>query len=85
MSFNLPLSKKLPLLIIGISVVVALGLGILSYVESSSAVDAEVEKKLQVALESRKTTLENYLKGIEEDLKVTASNPNVVLAIKEFT
>ncbi|WP_169546374.1 methyl-accepting chemotaxis protein [Sneathiella aquimaris] len=81
---SLRISKKLPLLIIASSLVLGLSLSFLGYFEGSSAVNAEVEKKLQVVLDARRSALENYLVSIREDLSITAANPHVVQAVKEF-
>ncbi|MEP3246316.1 MAG: methyl-accepting chemotaxis protein [Sneathiella sp.] len=81
---SLRISQKLPLLIIGASLVLGLSLGFLGYFQGSSAVDLEVKNKLEVVFHARKLSLSTYLTSIQEDLKVTALNPTVVMALKEF-
>ncbi len=81
---QLRIARKLPFLIIGASFVLGLGLGLIGYIQSSTTVDDEVDKKLQVALQARKTALADYLNSIQEDLSVTASNLMVVDALADF-
>ncbi len=82
---NLRISQKLPLLIVGASLILGVSLGFLGYYQGSTAVDREVQNKLEVVFHARKTSLETYLKSIQEDLKVTALNPTVVNAVKDFS
>jgi len=82
---KLRISQKLPLLILTASLVLGLSLGFLGYFQGSTAVNEEVEKKLQVVLQGRQMALSNYLQSIKEDLHVTAANPEVVKAVKDFT
>ncbi|WP_051548145.1 cache domain-containing protein [Sneathiella glossodoripedis] len=82
---KMKISRKLPVLILSIALAISVGLGVLAYKDSSSALNAEVVKKLEVTLQSRKATLLNYLQGIEEDLTVISVNPFTVQAANEFT
>ncbi|MCG8490269.1 MAG: cache and HAMP domain-containing protein, partial [Sneathiellales bacterium] len=82
---NLRISQKLPLLILSASLLLGLSLGFLSYFQGSTAVNEEVVKKLQVVLQGRQTALSNYLQSIKEDLHITATNPEVITAIKGFS
>ncbi|MEH6404306.1 MAG: methyl-accepting chemotaxis protein [Sneathiella sp.] len=82
---KLRFSHKLPLLIICASLTLGLSLGLNSYFQAFSTVDAEVDKKLNVAFEARKQALSNYLVSIQEDLTVTASSPVVINALKQFS
>ncbi len=82
---NLRIAQKLPLLVITASFVLGLGLGSLSFFQSSSTVDLEVDKKLQVVLEARKSALSDYLDSIKEDLSITASNLMVIDALNDFS
>ncbi|MEP3246124.1 MAG: methyl-accepting chemotaxis protein [Sneathiella sp.] len=82
---NLRIAQKLPLLVITASFVLGLGLGLLSFFQSSSTVDLEVDKKLQVVLQARKSALSDYLDSIKEDLAITASNLMVIDALNDFS
>ena len=82
---KLRFSHKLPLLIICASLTLGLSLGLDSYFQAFSTVDAEVDKKLNVAFQARKQALSNYLVSIQEDLTVTASSPVVIDALKQFS
>ena len=85
MTFNqLRIAQKLPFLIIGASFVLGLGLGLIGYIQSSTTVDDEVQKKLEVALISKKSALIDYLTSIQEDLSITASNLMVIDSLKDF-
>ena len=82
--FNLRISKKLPLLIVTSALLMALILGVTSYYQSSTALHVEVQNKLKTALQGRTTAMQEYLKSIQEDLRITASNPLVAAATVEF-
>ncbi|OUR78044.1 hypothetical protein A9Q83_08620 [Alphaproteobacteria bacterium 46_93_T64] len=84
LGFDLRISQKLPLIIITSSLLMALILGFTSYFQSSSALQVEVQNKLQTALQGRRSSLEEYLKSIQEDLRITAANPMVRFAIEDF-
>ena len=81
---KLRIAQKLPLLIVCASLVLGLSLGFIGYMQGSNAVHNEVYKKLQVVLQSRKSALSDYLSSIREDLSITASNPVVVSALKNY-
>ncbi|MEH6496491.1 MAG: methyl-accepting chemotaxis protein [Pseudomonas marincola] len=82
--FNLKISQKLPLVIITSALLMAIILGVTSYYQSSIALHVEVQNKLKTALQGRLTAMEEYLKSIQEDLRITASNPLVATATVEF-
>jgi len=82
---KLKFSHKLPFLIICASLTLGLSLGFDSYFQAYSTVDAEVDKKLNVAFQARKQALSNYLVSIQEDLSVTASSPVIIDALTQFS
>ncbi len=82
---NLRISQKLPLLIIGASLILGLTLGYVGYHQGSTAIYQEVERKLEITLHARQAELHDYLTAIQEDLTVTAANPTVIEALNDFT
>lgn len=82
---NLKLSSKLPALLVSTSLLLAICLILMSYIEASTAIEKEVENKLETALKSRSTALADYLNSIKEDLTITSTNPMVREATVAFT
>lgn len=82
---NLRISQKLPLLIISASLILGLALGYVGYHQGSTAIDQEVERKLEITLHARHAELHDYLTAIQEDLTITAANPTVIEALVNFT
>jgi methyl-accepting chemotaxis protein len=82
---NLKISRKLPLINVASALVLALCIGVISYLGASSSVVHEIENKLSAVLHSREAALTDYLKSIEQDLRFTATNPTVRRAASDFT
>ena len=84
-SFSLRISQKLPFIIIASALLMAIILGVTGYYQSSSALHVEVQNKLKTALQGRRSAMDEYLKSIQEDLRITAANPLVKSAIMDFS
>jgi len=82
---NLKLSTRLPLFFVVTSLFLAVCLILMSYLGASTALEKEVENKLETALQSRSSALKDYLTSIKEDLAVTSTNPMVREATQAFT
>ena len=81
---NFRLASKLPAVITGAAIAVALGVGIASYQTASSSVTEMTNTRLRAISEARKSALSNYLASIEQDLRITASSPTTVAAVNDF-
>ncbi len=83
--FGMRISKKLPILFVIISALSVVSVGIFSVINTSTSLLHLEEQTLIALAESRKNSLNNYLKSIEEDLVVSAANGYVQNAMSNFT
>ncbi|WP_419903388.1 methyl-accepting chemotaxis protein [Kiloniella sp.] len=83
--FGMRISKKLPILFVVISALSVISVGIFSVINTSTSLLHLEEQTLIALAESRKTSLNSYLKSIEEDLVVSAQNGYVQNAMSNFT
>lgn len=81
---NMKISKKLPLLIVLTAIVSCLVIGSMAIMSSRGALIAASENTLQSLLAAKKNAIGDYLKTIQEDLKVVASNQQTLNALSEF-
>jgi methyl-accepting chemotaxis protein len=72
---DMRLGLRLPLVIVGFSLVVGATVGAVAYRMAASAGRAAVEERLGSIVENREVALRTYLKGIEQDLRVVAASP----------
>jgi len=82
---GLKISRKLPMIIAGASLLLAVSIGTLSYIEASSATRSAINEKLTAVVEGRKAALSDYLASIEQDMRYTATNPTVASALQAFS
>jgi methyl-accepting chemotaxis protein len=85
MWMRLRLTTKIPLAIIGFSMLVGVGVGLASYWTSAAQVSALASEKLSTIASDRRAQLVSYLSTIEQDLKITAANPETRQAVKSFS
>lgn len=78
------LARKLPVLIVSVSIVTALSVGIAGYLSAQSAVQEQVESKLSALLQSRQAQMTDWLQTISGDLEVQSANPMVRQALSGF-
>ncbi|MGI9417768.1 MAG: methyl-accepting chemotaxis protein, partial [Geminicoccaceae bacterium] len=78
------LTAKLPLAIVGVSLFVAIGVSLVGYFTSASALKTKTHHQLQSILDARQLALTSYLGSIEEDLRVVASNALTKQALGDF-
>ncbi|MCP4932868.1 MAG: methyl-accepting chemotaxis protein [bacterium] len=83
--FTWSMSFKIPAMIVAVGVVAIGATGTFSYFASTEAIEHAVEAKLTAVLEDREVALSDWLKSIEGDLIVQASNPVVKQALVAFT
>jgi methyl-accepting chemotaxis protein len=81
---SLKLSQKLPLALVGSAIVVGAGVGIVSYVLASAALERQARQNLDTIAFERANQLSVYIKGIESDLVKTAKSDNTLFAISNF-
>ncbi len=81
---KLKISHKLPLYIVGSSLVTALVLAIATYIQSAKTIQHEIELELETVVEARTVQLGLYLKSIQEDLDIIAASPFAHNALKDF-
>lgn len=77
-------SFRMPAIIVGAALAASVSVGIASYIGAKTGIFHAADEELTAVLESRKSTLERYLKSIEQDLATQASNPFVLDAVKAF-
>lgn len=81
---QIPLSKKIPIIISTMTVCAAIAAGCVGYLEGKSALILSTEAKLEALLNERKSSLESWYKAIEGDITVQAENPFVHEALADF-
>lgn len=81
---ELKIAQKLPLIIVGCALVMAIGVGVSSYMKAASTIDEATNAKFEAALAARQTSFSKYLTSIEQDLEIMATSPQVASAITEF-
>lgn len=78
------LSTKLPLAIIGLSILAVLITGVISFTRSEHALEEAAFTKLEAVQEARIAELETYLHSVEEDLRIIATNDMAINAVSEI-
>ncbi|HVW93179.1 MAG TPA: methyl-accepting chemotaxis protein [Devosia sp.] len=81
---SLRISQKLPLAFIGSAIVVAAGIGSVSYLLASNALEAQAQQNLETIAFERANQLSVYLKGVEADLTRTAKAEYAQQAVANF-
>jgi len=79
------ISLKLPISIVSVAMLVAVGFGVSSYLEAKSVVNHATEQRLQSVLSGRAQELGHYLESIEQDLRFLSTNPTTITALQDFT
>jgi methyl-accepting chemotaxis protein len=82
---SLKIRAKLPVIIVGFSVITAIITGFIGFNIADKALETEAVNKLEAIQQSRAAELGRYLNAIEQDLRFQAANPLVVDALVEFT
>ena len=81
--FNL--SLKFGLISIAGCLALGLALGVAASVQSSNAARASTQERLAAILQERQQALVDYMAQINDDLATTATNPNTLAALAEFS
>jgi methyl-accepting chemotaxis protein len=80
----LKIVTKLPLVILGSALTLALSIGLISYITASEFAHSALEERKFASISAKSNELKSYLESIEQDLRVTAKNPSVIQALKDF-
>lgn len=81
---NIKLQYKIPAIIIGLAVGVIAITAISSYFTASSQISEMSKMRLMGILASHKNEFQRYLESLDRDLRVVASNPFTISALKDF-
>ena len=82
--FNMPLARKLPLIISVAAILAAITAGYIGYYQGHASLVQATQAKLTALLDNRKESLQNWFDAIEGDLHVQADNPFVFQALQNF-
>lgn len=82
---QMSLAWKLPFVIVGLSLSMAVGIGVVGYITSANAIKEEEHHRLTSILEARELALTSYLGSIEEDLRITGDSGFTKQALEDFT
>jgi methyl-accepting chemotaxis protein len=83
-NLNLPISRKLPIVIVALAALTAVASGILSYNKSETQSITAAQNKLSALVEARTASLSSYLDSIRQDLVTLASSHMTMQALSEF-
>ncbi|NNG02781.1 MAG: HAMP domain-containing protein [Inquilinus sp.] len=79
------ISRKLPLIIVLSSLILATAIGAANYYQASGAAHTAIDSKLSAVLEIRAAALRDYLASLEQDMRIVANDPTVHEALDAFT
>ena len=82
---NISISVRVPAIVVGCAMLLALVVGIANVRQASDAVMDAAERNLAAVAESRTSALQGYLSSIEQDLRTLATNPFVTGAMAELS
>lgn len=81
---KLKIAEKLPAIIVGCSLVMALGIGLSSYWRAASSLNEATDARFEAALSARQASFASYLTTIEQDLEIMSTSPLIADAVTEF-
>jgi methyl-accepting chemotaxis protein len=82
---NIRFSLKLPLIIVGAALAVALAVGSASFITAQQQANSMIEERKSAILEAKKSELSAYLNSIEQDLRILAASPTAAAALRDFS
>lgn len=82
--FSLKISAKIPALVVGASIIVAVSVGLTSILTATKNAETANAEKLDALLADRAEALKQYLRSIEQDLRSVSANPFTLAALNEF-
>ena len=78
---RLKIAQKLPLYIVGAGFAVGLTIGVSTYFNAAASLEEARRDQLVTALQARKTALESYFAGVEQDLRIVATSRDDALGV----
>ena len=81
---NIKLATKLPIIMIGLTILTISIASFISFRNASDALMTEAEEAMQTVAEARALEMQAWLDGIDIDLRSQADNPTVLSAIRGF-
>jgi methyl-accepting chemotaxis protein len=82
---SLPISKKLPIALVGLGILSAAITGYFSFVQADNALKVEAEHKLEAVLTGKHQSVSNYLASIEQDLTIFSQSLLVRDALRDYS
>jgi methyl-accepting chemotaxis protein len=82
---NVPISKKLPLIIVGLGLLSVLSSAVLDVVTASHALSESISHKMDAITGAKTAAVEDYLKTMASDLALQAKNPEMLARLRAFT
>ncbi|MEN6544186.1 methyl-accepting chemotaxis protein [Parvibaculum sp.] len=80
----LRIAAKLQLIIASAALLLAIGIGVSSYIEAAKNTNAEITDRFDALLHGRKAALEDYLASVDQDIRYMAQSPFVQDAMYDF-
>ena len=81
---GLPLSRKLPLVIIGLALVANVVTAVFGFIGARTGIDEVVEKELKVIATDKAKSVQRYLDAVAEETRILSGNDMVADAILAF-
>jgi methyl-accepting chemotaxis protein len=81
---TLRIGVKMQLIVVSAALLLALGIGISSYIEAARNTNAEITDRFTALLHGRKAALQDYLASIDQDIRYMAQSPFVQDAMYDF-
>jgi len=82
---NMKISKKVPLLVLLVSIISCTTVSVVANKIADETVVSSIEEKLQALLSSREIAIEHYMNSIKEDLSFVATNEQTKDSVVEFS
>jgi len=83
--FQLMISHKVPMFLIGAALLTAAAVGTTSFMKGSEITHQVASSKLISLKSARASEVKHYLASIEQDIRFVASNPTTLTAVNEFS
>jgi len=85
MALSMKLSLKIPIVVVGASLIMAAGVGIASYIAAQGNATTMINDRLSSLLNARKQEMSRTLGAIEKDLSALSHNMTTKAALKQFS
>ncbi|MGB5949208.1 MAG: methyl-accepting chemotaxis protein [Parvibaculum sp.] len=81
---TLRIAIKMQLIVVSAALLLAIGIGVSSYMEAASNTNKEIKERFDALLHGRKAALQDYLASVDQDLRYMAQSPFVQDAMYDF-